>query len=952
MTRTKKLFALIVAVLMAVAILPVAAFAEEIATAVDCKKTDEYWKMVWAPLDEVEAEMIAKGASPAECTYAVYKAALASPYIDAGSIADLDDNGFSFTTKGMHGGYDYKIRHIPHVSSLTPELVDTIIEVAAARADVDGTKTASSNGPTSKNVLLVGPWYSSDSSFTDQYKTEAQQLANDLGGTYTALQNSNAYGTAIASGHLNKGIVIYDSHGASYSSTSYIQLTTSNSLTSTDYSNGWAYNGSSWWGIDGRYVQNHCGGTLSNCMVWMAMCEGMKKSGGGKTGTALLAAGAGVVYGYSQSVSFTGDYKYEAYFWNRMRAGDTVAEAFTKMTAQYGNWDPAYSSSSGAAWPIVMSPVDAYPSNPDSHQTVYSDWVMFPTAAYTVTATSNNTSYGTVSVSGTTITASPKTGYYVESCTLVSGTATWTINGNTIEVNPSSDCTIRVNFAAKTQNTVTFIASGTVQGTQTAYTGDSITLPTTAAVNPDGWTFIGWVTAQVAETETRPTYYAPGASYTVTGNTTLYALYNRTEGGGGTVSYQLVDSIQDGGKFIIVANSSISGTTGYAVGNTVLSSYGYYLTPVSVTISNNVCTATTANLPKVVWVASGNDSAGYSFYNEAVGKYMGLNSSEYLYPSSTAVAWKYTSNQWLDNQIDSEGYYYLSYTTSGTTRYTTSKTSTSSDLTIKLYQEIQEGTTYYTTDPVASTPTYTVTFKDWDGTVLKTETVEQGGAATAPANPTRVGYTFTGWDVAFNNVQSDLVVTAQYQINTYTVTFKDWDGTVLKTQTVAYGGAATAPANPTRVGYTFTGWDVAFNYITGNLTVTAQYTINTYTVTFVDWDGTVLKTQTVAYGGAATAPTDPTREGYTFIGWDVAFNYITGNLTVTAQYEEDVPPVTILPGDVDCNGLVNMADLALAASYVQNSGTVTEQGILNGDMNGDGAITAADLAALYQLILG
>ena len=67
-------------------------------------------------------------------------------------------------------------------------------------------------------------------------------------------------------------------------------------------------------------------------------------------------------------------------------------------------------------------------------------------------------------------------------------------------------------------------------------------------------------------------------------------------------------------------------------------------------------------------------------------------------------------------------------------------------------------------DPVTPT-TYTVTFKDWDGTVLNTQTVESGKAATAPADPSREGYIFTGWDKAFNNVTSDLTVTALYEQN-------------------------------------------------------------------------------------------------------------------------------------------------------------------------------------------
>ena len=140
----------------------------------------------------------------------------------------------------------------------------------------------------------------------------------------------------------------------------------------------------------------------------------------------------------------------------------------------------------------------------------------------------------------------------------------------------------------------------------------------------------------------------------------------------------------------------------------------------------------------------------------------------------------------------------------------------------------------YTVTYETSKPTYTVTFKDWDGSVLKTQTVEEGSSATAPSNPIRDGYDFTGWDTSFNNITSNLTVTAQYSIKSYTVTFKDWDGTVLKTQTVNHGSAATAPSDPTREGYEFTGWDTDFNNVISDLIVTARYK---KAAAMIEWSG-------------------------------------------------------------------------------------------------------------------
>jgi hypothetical protein len=202
---------------------------------------------------------------------------------------------------------------------------------------------------------------------------------------------------------------------------------------------------------------------------------------------------------------------------------------------------------------------------------------------------------------------------------------------------------------------------------------------------------------------------------------------------------------------------------------------------------------------------------------------------------------------------------------------------------------------------VMNVPSWTVTFKDWNGTTLRTEIVSNGGIATAPSAPSRTGYTFAGWDRSFSNVTQDITVNAVYTIKLYTVTFVDWDGRLIKTEQVPYGGSATAPAAPTRSGYAFTGWDRTYTNVTGDLTVKAQYQQDVqeavYTVTFADWDGKVLKKQKVKKGGSATAPAKPSRAGYTFTGWDRKYTNVQGDITVKAQYKAKTYTVTFVDYD-------------------------------------------------------
>ena len=184
--------------------------------------------------------------------------------------------------------------------------------------------------------------------------------------------------------------------------------------------------------------------------------------------------------------------------------------------------------------------------------------------------------------------------------------------------------------------------------------------------------------------------------------------------------------------------------------------------------------------------------------------------------------------------------------------------------------------------------TFTVTFYNYaGGTVINTQTVKKGQAAVAPVEPTRTGYTFNSWDKSFDNITEDTVVNGTWDIIKLTVTFTDGQGNVLKTQEVNYGGSATEPTHPTCTEYNFNGWDKSFTNVTTNLTVNAKWKIKTFSVKFYDYNGgTVVKSQTVNYGGAATAPANPTREGYNFLGWDKTFDNITAATNVYGTWEE------------------------------------------------------------------
>ncbi len=449
----------------------------------------------------------------------------------------LVQNGSHLIWDGKDGtGYGY-----------SPRLRQKLRSEALTGADPDaesGVETVSyavrggSSG--SNDVALFGPYYGLDSSFTNQYQTEANSIAQTLGGTYTLYKTTAATIDNIANALETCGVVFFDSHGdtdyasgddyTSRANTSYICLQSGDGFTAADqasvqgtygsykhaYYAGAGYSGMKYYCADGTAIRNHMDKTAPNNLLWMAICLGMATSG---MEAPLHAQGVEVVYGYSQSVTFAGDYKWEDYFWDEMKDGSMVKDAIAYMKQKVGIKDPY--TSVYPAYPIVVSSEDTYPGqgHVDAAQTVKSTWTLFK--QYDVTAQSNNTSWGTVSVSGYTVTAKPKTGYFTESAVVSpASAATLTRDGDVFTLlNVSADCSVTVNFAPKTAVSVSFDANGGTGSMQsvTVYSGDPYTLPDCSFAPPADLQFAGW------KMQGDETVYLPGDKLVITGNTVFCA---------------------------------------------------------------------------------------------------------------------------------------------------------------------------------------------------------------------------------------------------------------------------------------------------------------------------------------------------------------------------------------------------------------------------------------------
>ena len=211
---------------------------------------------------------------------------------------------------------------------------------------------------------------------------------------------------------------------------------------------------------------------------------------------------------------------------------------------------------------------------------------------------------------------------------------------------------------------------------------------------------------------------------------------------------------------------------------------------------------------------------------------------------------------------------------------------------------------------------------------------------------TRAGYTQVGWATVdggekvydFEDIYTKNEALTLYPVwntNKYTITFDTNGGSEIAPITQDYGTQIAAPANPTRKGYTFKGWDkeIPETMPAENITVKAQWEINQYTITFDTNGGSEIAPITQDYGTEITAPDNPTRKGYTFKGWDkeIPKTMPAENITITARWKDTEKPTgEIIIGTNKWNEFLNELTFGIffkdtqevTINAVDNSGVV------------------------------
>ena len=212
-----------------------------------------------------------------------------------------------------------------------------------------------------------------------------------------------------------------------------------------------------------------------------------------------------------------------------------------------------------------------------------------------------------------------------------------------------------------------------------------------------------------------------------------------------------------------------------------------------------------------------------------------------------------------------------------------------------------------TVKPLWTINQYTITFDSDGGNEVAPVTQDYGTAVAIPAAPTKTGHTFLGWEPAVPTTMpaENVTVKAKWQVNSYSVKFLMDDNTVLKETTQEYGTPIVRPENPTKVGAEFMGWipEPDATVPAKDVVYTAAFTGTEYTITF-DTDGAGdIEPIKGFYGTAVQKPAAPVKSGYTFLGWEPEIPAtFSGNMTVKAKWQMNQYTITF---DTDGGSTIN-----------------------------------------------
>lgn len=453
----------------------------------------------------------------------------------------------------------------------------------------------------------------------------------------------------------------------------------------------------------------------------------------------------------------------------------------------------------------------------------------------------------------------------------VTSNVTFTAQFVEIPVPETFAVTFDTNGAAESVSNLTGILGGTC-----------ITLP--VGLTKADCTFDGWTLRDSTDNKV----YAAGSTYQVNGNVTFVAKF--TEIPAPTtyaVTFNTSGADQTVQERTVVENTEITLPGGLTKANSVFKGWRigetdtvYAADSTYVVKENTVFTAVfeTAVTYTVAFNANGADQTVSNMSNVAAGSYITLPTG-LTKQNATFLGWM-----------------------NGDTLYAAGS-------------PYQVNSNLEFTAEFKAAETFTVTYKDGDWTSETPESYKAGEWVTVKNPASATGYTFGGWESntgetyqpgkQFKMPDTNVVLTAKWVANTYTITWMGADGELMQTtvqhgEIPVYSGATPTKDSTVDKTYTFKGWDPEITEATEDTTYTAQFeeAARTYKITWKDEGGAILKTEQVAYNGMPNFDGTPTKDGdaqysYTFKGWTPTIAPVTGDAEYCATYTKTVNKYTI-----------------------------------------------------------